>query len=115
MTSMHVTLKKNVASSAGEAAGNPADLAGLQKKMTALMEALEEASKDMSPGAKERIKLLQMQIQACEMQMQQMRQLQADAAQQALLKKHHEAPDGRVMPTVKDVTSPLGSNIDTRV
>jgi hypothetical protein len=111
MTSMHVTLKKNVASGAGEVAGNAADMAGLQKKMTALMKALEEASKDMSPGAKERIKLLQMQIQACEIQMQ---QLQADAARKALSKKNHEAPDTQAVAAVRNVTSPLGSNIDTR-
>lgn len=97
--------------SAGDAAGNRAGLAGLQKKMTVRMKELEEASKDMSPGAKERIKLLQMQIQACEMQIQ---QLQADAAQRALLKKDHEAPDGQAVATVEDVTSPPGSKIDTR-
>lgn len=109
MTSMHVTIKTGASGTTAAAGSSPTDMAGLQKKMVALMKELEDASKDTSPGAKERIHLLQVQIQACEMHLQ---QLQAAEAQKALVKQTAAASDQREK--ARDVTSPLGAHIDTQ-
>lgn len=50
--------------------------------MGELMKELRDATKDTSPGAKERLKLLQVQIQAVQTQIQQL--LSADAQKAAL-------------------------------
>lgn len=69
MTSIQVSMKTTAARGAS-GASTASDLPGLQKKMVALMKDLQDASQDMSPGAKERMKLLQVQVQACAMQIQ---------------------------------------------
>lgn len=110
MTSIHISVKTIAASTAGTAS----DLPGLQKKMAALMKDLQDASQDISPGAKERMKLLQVQVQACAMQIQ---QLESAAAQKALLKKAAEPAHAQPIAAGKaapDVTSTLGSQIDTK-
>lgn len=82
----------------------------LQAKMGDLMKKLREATQDTSPGAKERLKLLQMQIQALQTQIQ---QLQSAAAQKAALEqlKHQQELAAAEKKKLTDTT--LGSVVDT--
>lgn len=87
MPSMHVSLTGTAArgvTMTDTTLGNRSELEALQKKMTGLLKELKEAAQDQSPGAKERLKLLQLAIQACQMQIEQLMNAEAQkAAKQA--------------------------------
>lgn len=76
------------------AAGNGSDsssaIAALQKRLVGLMKELRDVSQDTTPGAKEKLKLLQIQIQAVEMQIQQLQALDAQKAALEQLKRQQE-------------------------
>ncbi len=110
---------------AGGASGGSSPIAGLQKKMGELMIKLRDATRDMSPGAKERLKLLQVQIQAVQTQIQQLQSLDAQKAaleqlkQQELdagAKRQQEPAAGSVASAAdrrKSNDSTVGSVVDT--
>ena len=76
---------------AGGASNGNSAIAGLQKKMGELMTKLRDATKDTSPGAKERLKLLQVQIQAVQTQIQQLQSADAQKAALEQLKQQQDA------------------------
>ncbi|MES2160949.1 MAG: FlxA-like family protein [Pseudomonadota bacterium] len=82
----------------------------LQAKMGDLMKKLREATQDTSPGAKERLKLLQMQIQALQTQIQ---QLQSAAAQKAALEQLKRQQELAAAEKRKSNDTTLGSVVDT--
>lgn len=97
---------------AGGASGGNSAIEVLQRKMGDLMKKLREATQDQSPGAKERLKLLQIQIQALQTQIA---QLQSAAAQKAALEqlKHQQelaAADAR---KAKSSEATVGTVVDT--
>lgn len=112
MTTMHVSLKGTAAAGAARAdtaAGSRTELEALQKKMTGLIKQLKDASQDTSPGAKDRLKLLELAIEACQMQIEQL--MNADAQKAA--KKAEEAAKSRASNDDKRATAMIGAQIDT--
>jgi len=81
----------------------------LQKKMTGLIDKLKEATHDRSPGAKERLKLLQLAIKACQMQIEQL----MNAAAQKTAKKAEASADSSATSDRKGDTNAMGAQIDT--
>lgn len=109
---MHVSLKGTAAAgpaSTDTAAGSRTELEALQKKMTGLLKQLKEASHDRSPGAKERLKLLELAIRACQMQIEQLMNAEAQKA----AKKAEEAAESRASKDDKRTTAMIGAQIDT--
>ncbi len=80
--------------------------------MTGLIKELRDASQDTSPGAKERLKLLQLAIQACQMQIE---QLMNAAAQKAARKPEASTHSSATSATSdrKSAGSAMGAQIDT--
>jgi hypothetical protein len=112
MTTIHISLTTPVAigvKSAATGGGSRNEIEALQKKMTDLINQLKEAAHDRSPGAKERLKLLQLAIQACQMQID---QLMSTAAQKAA-KKAKESAESDAASDSKHTTSALGAQVDT--
>lgn len=115
MTSMHVSLTGTAArgvTMTDTPGGNRSELEALQKKMTGLLKDLKEAAQDQSPGAKERLKLLQLAIQACQMQIEQL----MNAAAQKAAKKAAEAAQeqaGKQAGRRTGANEATGSYIDT--
>jgi archaellum component FlaC len=110
MTSIHVSLKGTAASGAGSpsaAGGSRSELEALQKKMTGLVKQLKDASQDTSPGAKKRLEMLQLAIEACQMQIE---QLMHAEAQKAAKKAEVAAPAA----AGRSATDMLGTQIDTQ-
>jgi hypothetical protein len=89
------------------AGGSRSELEALQKKMTGLVKQLKDASQDTSPGAEKRLEMLQLAIEACQMQIEQM--LHAEA-QKAAKKAEAGAPAG----TGRSATDMLGTQVDTQ-
>jgi hypothetical protein len=112
MTSIHVSLKGTAAAGVGvtsAAAGSRTELEGLQKKLTGLINQLKEASHDTSPGAKERLKLLELAIRACQMQIEQL--MNANAQKEA--KKAEKAAESSAANDARRATGAMGAQIDT--
>ncbi len=82
----------------------------LQAKMGDLMKKLREATQDTSPGAKERLKLLQIQIQALQTQIG---QLQSAAAQKAALEQLKHQQELAAAEKKKSNHATVGSIVDT--
>lgn len=109
MTTIHVSLKGTAAAgvpSTDTAAGSRTELEALQKKMTGLMKQLKDASHDTSPGAKERLKLLELAIRACQMQIEQLMNAEAQKA----AKKTEDAAEAK---DARRATGAIGALIDT--
>ncbi|WP_426197466.1 hypothetical protein [Massilia sp. DWR3-1-1] len=77
--------------------------------MAALMKEMKDASADRTPGAKERVELLQVRIQACQMQIE---QVQAAAAQKAQLKQAAQSPAADGGAPARAADGAIGRNID---
>ncbi len=97
------------ASTGGALSSNSA-IEVLQAKMGDLMKKLREATQDTSPGAKERLKLLQIQIQALQTQIQ---QLQSAAAQKAALEQLKHQQELAATEKKKSHDATVGSIVDT--
>lgn len=112
MTSTHISLETSVGiglKSTATAGGSRSELEALQKKMTGLIDKLKEAAHDRSPGAKERLKLLQLAIEACQMQIEQLMNANAQKA----AKKEEKAMEARATKESKNTTTELGTQVDT--
>ena len=110
MTSMHVSLRSVTSGNVGNTAGGSrSELEDLQKKMTGLIKELKEAANDQSPGGKERLKLLQLAIQACQMQIERLMNAEAQKA----AKKDQLSADSGAASDRKHNTIGLGEQIDT--
>ncbi|NVD74279.1 hypothetical protein D0T24_01985 [Duganella sp. BJB480] len=99
---------------ASSASGGNSAIEVLQAKMGELIKKLRDATQDRSPGAKERLKLIQIQIQALQTQIE---QLQSQAAQKAALEqlKHQQeqAASAKRQRASKDASATVGSVVDT--
>jgi hypothetical protein len=112
MTSIHVSLKGTAAAGAGaiaSAGGSRSDLEALQKKLTGLIKQLKDASQDTSAGGKERLKLLELAIRACQMQIEQLTNAEAQKA----AKKAEEAAQSGAARDDRRTTGAIGAQIDT--
>ena len=116
MTSVPISLKTNGASgmaNTGMAGGSRSELEALQKKMTGLIKQLKEASHDTSPGAKERLKLLELAIKACQMQIEQLMNADAQKAAKEAAKKAEESAQPDAANGASSSIGIPGAQIDT--
>lgn len=96
----------------GRGAGDSSSaIAALQKRQLELMKKLQEASKDTSKGAKERLELLQVEIQAVQMQIQLLVAAAAEKAALAQLGDQQKSAAGAAQP--EKARSNSSSIVDT--